>query len=79
MLALRCVHEDELTFECITKFPLVQEIVSMELSEKISEEEGTENGIDVYCVQPMIVQQYILNPALCLPEIEARKIGILNF
>lgn len=72
MLAIRCIHEEDLKFECITKFPLMQEIVSMELSEKISEEEGTENGIDVYCIQPMIVQQYILNPALCLPEIQVR-------
>ena len=76
MLAIRCHQEDELQFECITKFPLVQEIVSMECSEKISEEDGVENGIDVYCIQPMIVQQYILDPDLCLPEVMASIVSL---
>lgn len=72
LLALRCVQDEDLRFECITKFPLVQEIVSLELSEKISDEENMENGIDVFCIQPTLVQQYILNPAQCLPEIQVQ-------
>jgi len=74
VLAIRCLHDDEdFKFECVTKFPLKQEIVSMELSEKVSEEEGLEHGIDVYCVQPMIVQRYVLDPDLTLPEIQHQE------
>lgn len=70
LFVIRCNWQEAyLGFECISKFPLKQEIVSMELSEDLSSEDGVENGIDLFCMQPMIVQQYILDADLCLPEV----------
>lgn len=70
LFVIRCNWQEAyLGFECISKFPLKQEIVSMELSEDLSLEDGVENGIDLFCMQPMIVQQYILDADLCLPEV----------
>eukprot|EP00210_Caulerpa_lentillifera_P002929 g2796.t1 len=70
LFVIRCsCQETYLGFDCISKFPLKQEIVSMEHSEDLSLEDGVENGIDLFCMQPMIVQQYILDADLCLPEV----------
>lgn len=56
-------------FECVSKFPVKLQINSMDVAREMNKDDMTKGFLDIFCIQSLCVQQYMLDPDICLPEV----------